>query len=566
MEPSGMDDAAEARDAETDTADTADIADTTDETDETDDLFEAVHGDDVDAVVAHLRARRDAGADADAADTDGRTVLYTAAVSGRAGIVRVLLAAGASPDRLSSGTDLALCGAACNGHTDTVEALLAAGATPDAAEEHGMTALAWAVQLGHADVVELLLAAGAHPDLAAPGGQSPLILAARRGSLETVRALLRHDAGARREALDEALLWAGKDIVRELRRALAQSYEGVDERDEDGQERRGATTSEGTGPAFETVVREVPKDGGFTVVVELLDDGEPFTGTEQETSHAAVATLLEAELGIRAPFEELGARALRRGVPEHDDWVEAVVTLRARGDESTFRSAAAWCRTPSDPLRTLFAADVLGQLGTGAGSVDLDLATEETGGGPAEGALSPRVVPLLRELAREAVDPELIGSVVLGLGHHGDPAALPELLSFATYPDAAVRECVAQALLGLVPGGHPEGTAALIALSGDEDPYVRDWATTALATLDSDAPEVRDVLVARLDDPRPDTAAEAALGLARRDDPRAVDALARLLERLPQESAARAVVVGAVSLLPDADARRRLGHILPFDG
>lgn len=565
MEPSGMDDAAEARDAEADTADTADEIAETDETDETDDLFEAVHGDDVDAVVAHLRARRDA----DAADTDGRTVLYTAAVSGRAGIVRVLLAAGASPDRLSSGTDLALCGAACNGHTDTVQALLAAGATPDAAEEHGMTALVWAVQLGHADVVELLLAAGAHPDLAAPGGQSPLILAARRGSLETVRALLRHDAGARREALDEALLWAGRDIARELRRALAQSYEGVDEgvdeRDDGGPERSGAGSAPSEA-AFETVVREVPKDGGFTVVVELLDDGEPFTGTEQETSHAAVATLLEAELGIRAPFEELGARALRRGVPEHDDWVEAVVTLRARGDESTFGAAAAWCRAPSDPLRTLFAADVLGQLGTGAGSVDSDLATEETGVRSAEGALSARVVPLLRELAREAEDPELIGSVVLGLGHHGDPAALPELLSFATHSDAAVRECVAQALLGLVPGGDPEGTAALIALSGDEDPYVRDWATTALATLDSDAPEVRDVLVARLDDPRPDTAAEAALGLARRDDPRAVDALARLLAQLPAESAARSVVVGAVSLVPDADARRRLGHILPFDG
>ncbi len=99
------------------------------------DLFEAVLSGEVDAVVRLLRsgARR-------RPTRTGVTVLYTAAVNGRAAVVRLLLAAGADPAGAcgEAAGDLPLCGAACNGHTEAVRALLAAGAWPDQREEFGV--------------------------------------------------------------------------------------------------------------------------------------------------------------------------------------------------------------------------------------------------------------------------------------------------------------------------------------------------------------------------------------------------------------------------------------------
>ncbi len=342
-------------------------------------------------------------------------------------MVRLLLAAGADPDRASGpkdgpeGGDLPLCGAAAGGRTEVVEALLSAGATPDLREALGFTAMAWAVGQGHAETVEALLEHGADPDLPAPGTEPPLGARARRGSTETVRALLRHGASARREALEEARRWLGADVEEELRAGLLETFA-------DG----------GADP--ETVTSRIEEDGGVTVVVELLRDGKPSAGAERQTGHAAIATLLEERLGIRTPFAELAERALSGGDPGRDEWMESVAVLWRRGDEETFRAASEWCAS-GDPLRQTFAADVLAQLGF------------EQGGKP----FAARALPLLRELAREARDPEPVQAAVLALGHHGDPAALPEILRHADHPDAEVRHRVALSLLGLVPAGHQEG-------------------------------------------------------------------------------------------------------------
>jgi HEAT repeat protein len=80
------------------------------------------------------------------------------------------------------------------------------------------------------------------------------------------------------------------------------------------------------------------------------------------------------------------------------------------------------------------------------------------------------------------------------------------------------------------PADSPVVDALLRAL---DDPCadVRDWAAFALGVQrDVDTPKVRDALLARLsDDDEADTAGEAAVGLARRRDPRVFDPL---LERL----------------------------------
>lgn len=485
-----------------------------------DELFSAVYDGRDNAVVALLRS----GVPAEATDQDGQSALYAAAVSDEPGAVRLLLAAGADPERASGpdGGDLPLCGAACGGHTEVVLALLAAGASPDRREAYGFTALAWAVGQGHVETVEALLAHGADPDLPGPGGgapdgEPPLVTAARRGSPSTVRALLRHGAGAREEALAEARRWTAPEAVEhELHAELLPMAGGGDE----------------------TVVRRIEEDGGVTVVVETLKDGVPVASLERQTGHGAIATVLEESLGVRAPFEELAARALRCAVPGRDGWREQVAALWRRGDDESFQAALAWCAS-EDPLRRAFAADVLGRLG-------------------AARALAP-----LRELCAGADTPELIGACVTALGEQGEPDVLPEILPHAEHPDVGVRRRVAVALAALVAGDDEDGVAALTTLSADLDNAVRERATAALAACAADTPEVREALSARLTDPAPTTAAEAARGLAARQDPRAVDALARMLSDGSLPSRARETTTTAVNHLHDAALRRRLRGLLP---
>ncbi|MBX9425823.1 ankyrin repeat domain-containing protein [Streptomyces lateritius] len=483
-------------------------------------LFDAIRDGDEDGAV---RALRD-GADPESRE-DGETALYRAAVGDEAGIVRVLLAAGADPGRGSGedGGDLPLCGAAVGGHTEVARALLAAGAAADQEEAYGFTALAWALRLGHADTARALLEYGADPDRRGPDGILPLVAAARRGSSGCVRALLDHGATAREAALREARRWIGADIAAELRRGLVAGNEG--------------------GQTYEAVVRRVREDGGITVVVDLLrEDGSPGRGDDRQTGHAAIATLLESALGLRTSHEELAARALRCGDPELDDWTTAVAELAGRADEETFVAAAAWCAY-RDPLRRALGARVLGALP----------------------GFAPSAVPVLRRLAAEGATQarEPVLSVVSALGECADPAAVPELLAAAGHPDAAVRRAVAGALAGIVPAGHVEALGVLLALSRDGDARVRDWATLALAELPDDTPLVREGLAERLGDPDPETAAEAARGLAIRQDPRAVDALASALADGDPEGAARETALAALEYVHDPRVRTRLEWTSP---
>ncbi|MEU8518489.1 ankyrin repeat domain-containing protein [Streptomyces sp. NBC_01216] len=488
-------------------------------------LFEGVTGGDEDTVVRALRA-----GESPEADADGETVLYRAAVANEPGIVRLLLAAGADPGRGSGegAGDLPLCGAACGGHAEVVRALLAAGARPDEEESYGFTATAWAVRLGHTETVRVLLAHGADPNRPGPDGLTPLVAAARRGSTPSVRTLLEHGAGPLGDALAEARRWIGVDIAAELRRGLLDGYAG--------------------GATYESVVRRVPEDGGVTVVVELLrENGAPGSGDERQTGHAAIATLLEGALGLSVPHEELATRALRCGDRTQDDWTEAVAALARRADGETFRAASAWCGS-GDTRRQALGADVLAALGgfRAAGlpvlrrlAAGLRPAAEDSG-----------------EAAGAAREPAL--AVVAALGTAGDAAALPELLAFAAHPDAEVRRALGCALTGLVPAGCPGAVEVLVGLSRDPDPGVRDWATLALAELPEDTPPLRAALAERLDDTDPDTVAEAARGLAMRQDQRAVEVLAGILADGDPGGSARDTALAALEHIGNERVRTRL--------
>ncbi|MBZ4322124.1 ankyrin repeat domain-containing protein [Streptomyces huiliensis] len=129
---------------------------------------------------ARVRALLRGGADPGAADGDGMTALYAAAVNGHTELVRLLLEAGAAPDAESAGAGsegTPLCAAACWGHVGTVRLLLAHGADPGLREEDGTgwAPLDWALHGGHEETVRVLVEAGvtAPPAMPVPAPGPP---------------------------------------------------------------------------------------------------------------------------------------------------------------------------------------------------------------------------------------------------------------------------------------------------------------------------------------------------------------------------------------------------------
>jgi HEAT repeat protein len=147
------------------------------------------------------------------------------------------------------------------------------------------------------------------------------------------------------------------------------------------------------------------------------------------------------------------------------------------------------------------------------------------------GARDTALAALIPALASES-EPCATASMVAALGHVGSPEALDAIVGLAGHSDPGVRLAVAFATATLSPQplSH-EVRFALIKLSGDSEPEVRDWATFGLGTLSGDdGPDVRAALLARAEDPQHTTRAEALFGLAVRRDPRAVPHLIRALE------------------------------------
>ncbi|MFD5818237.1 HEAT repeat domain-containing protein [Streptomyces sp. NPDC127038] len=125
----------------------------------------------------------------------------------------------------------------------------------------------------------------------------------------------------------------------------------------------------------------------------------------------------------------------------------------------------------------------------------------------------------------------------------------------AGHPDDGARRSVAGSFAGAVTG-TPDGPGirALIALTRDRDPQVRDEATFTLGfQADADSPAIRDALWERTTDESAEVREEGIRGLARRRDPRAVPLLAHLLadpEGARTLTFAAAQIMGAPELMP----------------
>jgi ankyrin repeat protein len=199
------------------------------------------------AIAALVRA----GADANTADAQGRSLLFQAAERGDAATVQALVAAGARVGARNKAQATPLHAAAAANQVAAVGALLGAGAEVDARDRRGQTPAHAAAFLGKADALCALLRAGAAVHAADADGQTPLHKAAWMQE-------------GRSPACVEALVGAGADL------------EGVD-------------------AAGETPLHKAAFRGGVPALAALLAAGaDPSTkvGRPAELGRAGAATKL----------------------------------------------------------------------------------------------------------------------------------------------------------------------------------------------------------------------------------------------------------------------------------
>lgn len=129
----------------------------------------------------------------------------------------------------------------------------------------------------------------------------------------------------------------------------------------------------------------------------------------------------------------------------------------------------------------------------------------------------------------------------------GMPARIRDaILNFAEHPSPDVREAVAYSVSG---SNTRKATDALIQLSQDTDPDVRNWATFALGSeFRTDSPALRKALYARVKESDHEIRNEAICGLAVRKDPRAF----RLIKNELNQTHISYLAIDAADALGDA--------------
>jgi HEAT repeat protein len=228
-------------------------------------------------------------------------------------------------------------------------------------------------------------------------------------------------------------------------------------------------------------------------------------------------------------LSSLFERTLACDYDDDDAW-EAVEALRSTGGREVFARAAEWL-TSANPLARARAADILGQIGVGAGR-------------PHE--FPEAACDLLLELLTAEQHPRAAASAIVALGHIRAPRALPTIYKFIAHEDAVLRHAISFALGCFVAdrASHP----GLMLLMTDADQDVRDWATFSLGVWgDLDSPQIRDALARRLGDNFEDVRFEAIAGLAKRGDSRVLPVLVETLEA--QEDPDQRLVDAACALL-----------------
>jgi HEAT repeat protein len=171
-------------------------------------------------------------------------------------------------------------------------------------------------------------------------------------------------------------------------------------------------------------------------------------------------------------------------------------------------------------------------------------------------------------------DPRVRRYLALALGRLRDPAAVPALLAVVRDPASDQDpETLIHSILALGAIGDAAAAPELVRLAAHADAGLRKAAAHALGSFD--LPEARTALTQALEDPVADVRWNAALVLARRQEPAASPVVARMLDRshlstvpgLTPDQADDVVLqaVAAAAALGDASLRPQLERLRDSD-
>lgn len=210
---------------------------------------------------------------------------------------------------------------------------------------------------------------------------------------------------------------------------------------------------------------------------------------------------------------------------------DAVGALHWRGSREVLDKVQALCNS-SCPQERQLGANVLGQLGV------------------PERTFPKESTRILHTMLKRETDPDVLQAIFVAFSHNKDPEVISIASRYASHSDPEVRHAVVLAI-----SGYEEQKAVdlLIQMSVDPEPLVRDWATFELGTqLDLDTLAIREALADRLNDSDPITRGEAMIGLARRNDARALSAIIQGFFSAESDMALEAAAIcKSTSLLPD---------------
>jgi HEAT repeat protein len=228
--------------------------------------------------------------------------------------------------------------------------------------------------------------------------------------------------------------------------------------------------------------------------------------------------------------------ALVVGTGDDDARWSAIQELHALGSREVFERALQLCASATASERVA-GADILGQLHSFSDA--------------AAGTL----IALLGDC-----DPAVVEAAVHALAQRRDSETLDALTRLSAHEVANVRWALATALEDVITDERAE--RVLLKLMRDEDSSVRDHATFAIGSLsDHDAPRIRTALAERLLDDDRSVSHEAALGLARRRDSRAISYIAAAIESEDAEIVEAADEITSAEMLPELlKARDSLGE------
>ncbi|HKV91572.1 MAG TPA: HEAT repeat domain-containing protein [Candidatus Angelobacter sp.] len=231
-------------------------------------------------------------------------------------------------------------------------------------------------------------------------------------------------------------------------------------------------------------------------------------------------------------IDELFAQALRGDDDDREPW-EAIHALRRIGTREVFDRAAKWCKS-TNPIERARGAAILAQLGRSAEHPSNNFPEES-------------FIAVSRMLAKEK-EVRPLGSAIHALGHLENPKAVPLIVAYRDHQADDVRFAAACAL-GAFPN-HPASVQSLLHLTSDADHDVRDWAVFGLGVLgDSDSPEIRDAMAARLNDSFEDARDEAMVSLAKRKDVRVLPVLTAELKAAQEDDSRMTTLVTEAACL-----------------